>query len=63
MELQHIDFIDCFNFACANLPFKCSFCGEDYKEHKDFDNFFQGMFDGNGKIACCKKCFEIQSKP
>ena len=60
IDLNYIDGVDCILFACADLPLKCSFCGKDYKEHEDFENVFQGIFDENGKIACCKECFKKQ---
>jgi len=58
MELQYITGMDATLFAFADLPIECSFCGAKYKEHKDFEGFYQGLFDDNGKIACCRECFD-----
>ena len=61
MELHYIDGFDAIIFGLADLPFECSFCGEQYKEHEDFESFFEGIFDEHGKITCCKNCFETNN--
>ena len=58
LEIYHIDPTMIMSNAAHNKPFTCSFCGDPYFEHKDFESFFQGAYDENGKIACCKKCFD-----
>ena len=56
--LNHIEMMLIVSRAVHNLPSKCSYCGKDYKEHEDFEGIYQGVFDEDGKIACCRGCFE-----